>query len=482
MRNLLLFVTLATIAACRTPAPGNAGSEIKDTPPAADVMKAFETSCGGCHFQYLDDVTEEISWEKLKANATLITARLSPTVSNAQKMPPINADAEYQVTPAMRVRMYDAIKPYAQAGGPPADQNPTNLPIDKIKLPAGFKISVYAVAKGARSLTHGPDGTVFISTGGFSNPETKVYAARDLDGDKYAEKVVTLLDGQDNPNGIAFKDGALYVAERFKVSKYSNVMNWVNNGGTPLPQLVFNNLPTNGAHSWKYLAFGPDGKLYIPVGAPCNICNPDGDPATAGKFIRIFRMNPNGTQFEEVAKGVRNTVGFDWHPVTKELWFTDNGRDNMGDGLPPDELNRAATTGLNFGYPRCHGTNIPDPQFAAGANCAAATFTKPVRELGAHVAALGMRFYTGAMFPAAYKHGIFIAEHGSWNSSVPVGYRVQLVREQANGTYSYENFATGWSQPTGVWGRPVDVLVMADGALLVSDDKAGVVYRIWYEG
>lgn len=482
MRTLLSFAVLAAIAiGCKTSNTGD-GAELKDdaAPPPADVLQAFESSCGGCHFQYLDPVSEVIDWDKLKANATTIAARLSPTVLPAQRMPPATADADFQVTAAMRQKMYDAIKPFAQAGGDPVAQNPTDLPLDKIKLPPGFQIAVYAVAKGARSLTHGPNGTVFISTGGFSNPETKVYAAQDADGDQYAEKVTTVLDNLDNPNGIAFKDGALYVAERFKVTRYSNIMASLNN--PPAPVRVFSNLPPSASHSWKYLAFGPDGKLYIPVGAPCNICNPDGNPATAGKYARIFRMNANGSQFEEVAKGVRNTVGFDWHPVTKELWFTDNGRDNLGDNLPPDELNRVTTTGLNFGYPRCHGGNIPDPQFAAGANCAAATFSKPARALGPHVAALGMRFYTGAMFPAAYKHGVFIAEHGSWNSTVPVGYRVQLVRPQPNGTLSYENFATGWSQATGVWGRPVDVLVMPDGALLVSDDKAGVVYRIWFAG
>jgi len=231
------------------------------------------------------------------------------------------------------------------------------------------------------------------------------------------------------------------------------------------------------------MAFGPDGLLYVPVGAPCNVCKVS-DP-----YATINRMKPDGTAFETFARGIRNTVGFDWHPQTKELWFTDNGRDEMGDNVPPDELNHAPQPGMNFGFPHCHGTNIPDPEFGKGVDCS--KFTPPAMELGPHVAAIGMRFYTGTMFPEQYRNQIFIAEHGSWNRSVPIGYRVMLAKIEGNKVASFAPFAEGWLQgvansqgtrTTGqTWGRPSDVFVMPDGALLVSDDFAGVIYRISYK-
>jgi glucose/arabinose dehydrogenase len=230
-----------------------------------------------------------------------------------------------------------------------------------------------------------------------------------------------------------------------------------------------------GLHAWKFIAFGPDGKLYVPVGVPCNVCVED----TA--YGIIARMNPDGSELETFASGVRNTVGFDWHPKTGELWFTDNGRDWMGDDQPPDELNHAPESGLHFGFPYCHGGTIPDPDF--GRRRACDEFTPPAINLGPHVAALGMRFYTGAMFPETYTNQIFIAEHGSWNRTVPIGYRVSLVRLDESGqAVSYEPFVEGWLRAGGAWGRPVDVLVMPDGALLVSDDLAGAIYRISYQG
>jgi glucose/arabinose dehydrogenase len=238
--------------------------------------------------------------------------------------------------------------------------------------------------------------------------------------------------------------------------------------------VVKDDFPTNTHHGWKFTAFGPDGKLYIPVGAPCNICE-NKDP-----FAAIGRMNPDGTGYETIARGVRNTVGFDWHPQTKELWFTDNGRDWLGDDLPPDELNRAASDNLNFGYPYCYGHNVPDPKYdKPKAFCR--NFVAPAQLLGPHVAALGMRFYTGKMFPEKYRNQIFLAEHGSWNRSRKIGYQVSLVTLKGNKALSYEPFAKGWLQGQSNWGRPVDVQVMPDGALLVSDDQAGVIYRISYD-
>jgi glucose/arabinose dehydrogenase len=275
----------------------------------------------------------------------------------------------------------------------------------------------------------------------------------------------------DTPNGVAVREGALYVAEISRILRYDAIEDRLRN--PPPPVVVTDALPQDRHHGWKFIAFGPDGRLYVPIGAPCNICERE-DP----RYASITRMNPDGSGFEVYARGVRNTVGFDWHPQTKELWFTDNGRDLMGDDVPPDELNRAPTPGLHFGYPHCHGSAIPDPEFAKGRPCA--QFTAPVRTLGAHVAALGMRFYRGGMFPAEYRGDVFVAEHGSWNRSRKVGYRVMRARLDGSTARSYEPFASGWLKGEEEWGRPVDVLEMPDGALLVSDDKAGAVYRITY--
>ena len=240
------------------------------------------------------------------------------------------------------------------------------------------------------------------------------------------------------------------------------------------PVLVSDRFPRDRQHGWKFIAFGPDGDLYVPVGAPCNICEPDVD-----RYAALMRMKPDGSNLEVFARGIRNTVGFDWHPQTKELWFTDNGRDRQGDNVPPDELNHAPKAGLHFGYPYCHGGDIPDPEYGKKKPCS--EFTPPAQNLGPHVAALGMRFYTGSIFPAEYRNQIFIAEHGSWNRSTPIGYRVMVVELKGNQAVSYRPFAQGWLQGNRAWGRPVDVLVMPDGALLISDDEAGAVYRITYK-
>jgi glucose/arabinose dehydrogenase len=299
-----------------------------------------------------------------------------------------------------------------------------------------------------------------------------VYAVLDRKKQNRADQVITIALGLNVPNGVAFRNGSLYVAEVNRVLRYDNIDDRLHN--PPLPVVVNDSFPTDNHHGWKFIRFGPDGKLYVPVGAPCNICERK-DP----RYATIMRMNPDGSGLEIFASGIRNTVGFDWNPLTRELWFTDNGRDWMGDNLPPDELNCAPKKGLNFGFPYCHGTKIPDPQFGTKQSCK--EFVPPAMELGPHVASLGMRFYTGAMFPPEYKNQILIAEHGSWNRSVPIGYRVTLVRLQNNRAVKYEVFAEGWLQGSQAWGRPVDVLVMPDGALLVSDDKAGAIYRISYK-
>ena len=300
----------------------------------------------------------------------------------------------------------------------------------------------------------------------------KVYAVIDTNKDYKADKVITIASDLNSPNGVALRNGNLYVAEINKVSRYDNID--ANLEHVPAPVVVNDSFPSDQHHGAKFIAFGPDGKLYVPVGAPCNICNRDDDP----RYASIMRMNPDGSDLEIYAHGIRNTVGFDWQPGTNELWFTDNGRDLMGDDIPNDELNCAPKKGLHFGYPFVHQGDILDPEFGKGKNID--DYVKPVQKLGPHVASLGMTFYTGNMFPAEYKNQIFIAEHGSWNRSHKIGYRVMVVKIDGNKAVGYEPFAEGWLKGENVSGRPVDVLVMHDGSLLVSDDYNGVIYRISY--
>ncbi|MBI4485254.1 MAG: sorbosone dehydrogenase family protein [Acidobacteria bacterium] len=347
--------------------------------------------------------------------------------------------------------------------------------LPNIKLPPGFSIAVYADrVPNARSLALATDGTVFVG-----NREGRaVYAVVDRDNDHRADEVVKIADGLTMPNGVAFKDGALYVAEVSRVLRYDGVLQFVKQaaaGRAPLkPTIINDSFPSDRLHGWKYLAFGPDGLLYLQVGAPCNICD-RGDP-----YATIWRMKPDGSDAEIFARGVRNSVGMAWHPDSKQLWFTDNGRDMLGDEVPPDELNHAPRNGLHFGYPYCHGGTIADPEFGARHPCA--SYTAPARVLGPHAAALGLKFYTGTMFPQSYRKQIFIAEHGSWNRSTPIGYRLSLVRLEGNKAVTYETFAEGWLQGRDAWGRPVDVLELPDGSLLVSDDEANLIYRISYRG
>lgn len=339
------------------------------------------------------------------------------------------------------------------------------LPVERVKLPPGFEIKLYARAEGARSMALSPEGTLFVGTRGEGN----VYAIRAGSGDA-PPSVVTIARGLRMPNGVAVRDGALYVAEIHRLLRYDGIESRLANPPAPV---VVREFPSDRHHGWKFIAFGPDGLLYVPVGAPCNICEPK------PMYAAIHRMRADGSGFETFARGIRNTVGFAWHPDTRELWFTDNGRDMMGDDLPPDELNHAPRPGMDFGYPSCHGRNIPDPQFGKLRPCSAAT--PPALELGPHVAALGMRFYMGRMFPEKYRKGIFIAEHGSWNRSRKIGYRVMFVPLEKGRAAKYEVFAEGWLQGDSAWGRPVDVLVEPSGSLLVSDDHAGAIYRINYK-
>ena len=384
----------------------------------------------------------------------------------------VSRDGKINLADAQLIETYsiDPADPSLPAGigrsvGPPPP--PEDPRLTQIELPEGFHIRVYAKGvPGARSLSLSPSGTLFVGT----RSSGRVYALRDEDSNHKAERIILLASGLNRPNGVAFKDGDLYVAEVSRILRYRDIEAHLDN--PPQPEIVNNAFPTDRAHGWKFIRFGPDGLLYVPVGAPCNIC------ASPDPYASIGRLDPSTGAFEVVSRGVRNSVGFDWHPETGEMWFTENGRDWMGDDLPPDELNRVTADGQHFGYPYCHGTNIVDPDFGAQRGCD--EFVPPVQELGPHVAALGMRFYTGNMFPAEYRNQIFIAEHGSWNRTRKIGYRLTLVRLAADGAVSYELFAEGWLQGESNWGRPVDVLVMPDGSLLVSDDQAGLIYRISY--
>ncbi len=316
-----------------------------------------------------------------------------------------------------------------------------------------------------------PNGVLFVGTR--ENPGS-VYAVVGGGNDGKTAQVYTIARGLFMPNGVAYRQGSLYVAEVNGVSRYDNIEQRLAN--PPAPVVVNKSFPSLTHHGWKYIRFGPDDLLYVPVGAPCNVCLREDDP----RFASLCRMRPDGTNLEVYAKGIRNTVGFDWNARTKELWFTDNGRDMLGDNLPPDELNYAPHPGMNFGFPYRYGKNVPDPQY--GSKDTTTAFVPCAEPLGPHVASLGMRFYNGKMFPKEYQNQIFIAEHGSWNRSIPFGYRITLVTLKDNKPVDYKIFAEGWLNPDGhPWGRPVDLGVMPDGSLLVSDDYAGAIYRISYD-
>ena len=336
--------------------------------------------------------------------------------------------------------------------------------IEQIRLPEGYSISVFADSvENARSMDLSPSGTLFVGTRRAGN----VYALRDADGDGVADERHVIAEGLQMPNGVAYRDGSLFVAEVSRILRYDDIENRLAN--PPEPVVVVDDFPSDRHHGWKYIAFGPDDKLYVPVGAPCNVCD-RGEP-----YAAIHRMNADGSDREIFATGVRNTVGFTWHPETGEMWFTDNGRDNMGDDIPPCELNHAPAAGMDFGFPHVHGTDILDPEFGEGAS--PFNVTAPIQELGPHVAPLGLEFM--------HENGqtrtdrILIAEHGSWNRSEKIGYRVTMVSLDAAGqALSYEPFAEGWLQGEEAWGRPVDLEYLPDGSLLVSDDAGNRIYRI----
>ena len=336
----------------------------------------------------------------------------------------------------------------------------------QLQLPPGFRIELFADdVRNARSLALGDRGTLFVGTRDAGNVYAVVH-----DGQR-ATAVKRIAKGLKSPNGVAFRDGALYVAEISRILRYDGIEARLDD--PPAPVVVKGDYPEDGHHGWKFIAFGPDGKLYVPVGAPCNICEP------SERHALISRIAPDGSGYEVVARGVRNSVGFDWNPADGALWFTDNGRDWLGDDTPPCELNRVDGAGQHFGYPYCHGGDVADPEFGGEAHPCAG-FTAPQVRFGAHTAPLGMRFYDGAMFPAEYRGDVIVAQHGSWNRSRKSGYQLVRVHIENGKAVRSEPFVHGWLQGQSASGRPVDVLVMPDGSMLVSDDLNGAIYRISY--
>ena len=355
---------------------------------------------------------------------------------------------------------------------PPIAPAADKLPIDKIKLPSGFKAEVWSSGHpGARTMVMGDKGTMFMGTRVIG----RVYAVTEKDGKREAK---VIIQGLTQPNGLAFKDGSLYVFAINKVFRYDNIES--NLGLEKLPDPVdltkAYDLPDTIHHNWKYVAFGPDGKMYVQVGSNCNIC--ETNPGIHGQ---IRRYNADGTGMEIVARGVRNTVGFDWHPVTKELWFTDNGRDWAGNAGPEDELNRIPKNmeGASFGFPYCHAMGIPDPDVKRPNPCAGVVM--PAALTGPHSAGLGIKFYTGSMFPKQYQNVAFIARHGSWNREQKYGYDVVMAKV-SGGKAIITPFMTGLlnNEKNEFYGRPSYVFQMKDGSLLVSDETSGAVYRISY--
>ncbi|TAK60213.1 sorbosone dehydrogenase family protein [Methylobacter sp.] len=344
--------------------------------------------------------------------------------------------------------------------------------LQQLHVPAGFTLSIFADnLPNARSLALGDNGVVFVGTA----TENTVYAVQDINNDGVADQHYVIASHLNSPNGVAYKNDTLYVAEINRIIRFDQITQQLAN--PPKPVVIYDQLPSDEHHGWKYLRFGPDNKLYTAVGSPCNVCEPE-KPI----YSSLVRLNPDGSGFEILARGIRSSVGFDWQPETNALFFTENGRDYMGDDLPPDELNQWATVGQHFGFPYCHGGDIPDPEFAS-ADKMCSQFTAPVWKFKAHVAVLGMRFYRGNQFPIEFKNQLFVAQHGSWNRSIPIGYQVVLVKFSQGQPVSEQVFIDGWlTRDYKVLGRPVDVLEMPDGSLLISDDRLGVIYRVAYIG
>jgi glucose/arabinose dehydrogenase len=437
--------------------------------PAVQADKLYQANCAQCHGVKMEGAAgpalADNTWihgEPTKANLVKLIARGVPDKGMPAWSGTLNAAQIAALADYVAPRKGGA-KPVAAAAAKADDG------LAGFKLQKGFRIAVYAdnVAT-ARAMAVSDSGIVYVG----SRKAGKVYAIIDENKDNVADKVVTIAEGLNNPIGVTLLNGALYVAEISRIIRFDNIDRTY--AAKPHYKVVKDDLPTDKWHGEKFIKAGPDGKIYVPVGAPCNVCDKEDEI-----YSKIWRMNPDGSSFELVAKGVRNTVGFAWHPLTKELWFTDNGRDEMGDNTPSCELNVAPKTGMHFGFPYCHGGVVPDPKFGEGRSCS--EFTPPVAKLGPHVAPLGLAFYTGQQFPAHYRNNLLIAEHGSWNRSTKSGYRVSLVTLQGNQEVTTTTFVDGFLQGDNAVARPVDIAQLADGSILISDDHGGKIYRVSYQ-
>ena len=345
--------------------------------------------------------------------------------------------------------------------------------VDKLILPDGFSIEIYANVRNARQMSLGDDGTVYVGTR--SRAGGRIFAIPDANRDGKADEVITITSGLKRPSGLTYHNGDLYIGAISRIYKISNIENSYRN--KPDPEVIFSNLPDKTHHGWKFLEFGPDGLLYIPIGAPCNICEPEEEFAT----LNTLDINNPELGITKYAMGIRNTVGFDWDPKTDDLWFTDNGGDGLGDEMPADELNHAPKSGLHFGYPYIHQGDTQDPNY--GTEKKAEDYIAPAQKLAPHAGAIGMAFYKGDMFPPKYKNNIIIAEHGSWNRTDEAGHTghmLTFVTIQNGKAVSYEPFITGFLQNNKAWGRPSDILELKDGSLLIADDEANAIYRLTY--
>lgn len=455
MNRLLTLLSLAAVLAL-------------PTVHAAEGETLYRQTCAQCHGEQRQGGAGPsltgASWTQVKGDKASIAAFIAKGAP-AKGMPAwkgvltggqIGAIADYLLAP-------QAASAKAMAAAP-AQAYPE---LANFRLPVGFTISMFSdQVANARSLAVSPSGVVYVG----SNKAGKVYAMVSSKHDYVIDKVVTVAEGLTQPN-VTYHNGTLYVGEISRVLRFDNIDSTYDR--KPAYQVIKADLPSDTHHGAKAIKVGPDGKLYIPIGAPCNVCNKEEQV-----YSKIFRMDTDGSHFEEYARGIRNSVGVTWHPVTKEMWFTDNGRDLLGDNLPSDKLNLAPVPGLHFGFPYCAGGVLPDPEFAAGRRCN--EFVAPMAKLGPHVASLGLNFNVGTMFPAEYRNQLFIAEHGSWNRSQKIGYRVALVTLADNKVASDTVFIDGFLQNGVVVGRPVDIAFLADGSMLVSDDYRGRVYRVTY--
>ncbi len=429
---------------------------------ADDGAKLYQQHCAACHGAEREggagpNLADSI-WLKAKPNEASLSQFIAqgsialgmPAWKDQLSSGQIKAVAQYLLNPGVAQKKIS--------------------PLSGFVLPAGFSISLYSEqTPNARSMAISPSGIVYVG----SRTAGNVYALEDTNGDYQADKVSVVVSGLDNPQGVALLNGDLYISEISRVSRIANIDKTF--ASKPKLITVKGDLPKDKWHGEKVIKAGPDGKLYIPIGAPCNVCNKEDE-----LYSKIWRMDPDGSHFEEYARGIRNSVGFTWKPDTQEMWFTDNGRDMLGDNLPSCELNYAPKKGMHFGFPYCQGGVVPDPEFGHLHSCS--EFTPPAFQVGPHVAPLGLAFNTGKQFPEAYSGQLFIAEHGSWNRSQKIGYRVALATIVNNKVASYTPFLEGFLRnQTDVVGRPVDIAFMADGSMLVSDDFAGKVYRISYD-